>query len=193
MSQIFLHLITGDPTIPHGASSRRSHGEQNHVGDPKRPNWCLSDWIFLLRWTSTGQAHPPHSHTGGRSSTTAQQSTSSPQVHPSSFPIFSSFQAHTSFFNYLTSGSAKLKVPREPQYCAYALLGPHYCPLSYFGSPDFWPSLKSSATPLPFSDQALSFQLTQAQLVVKYSFRHSCICSCEKMLFWCTDIWKING
>ena len=30
-------LITGDPTIPHGASSRRSHGEQNHVGDPKRP------------------------------------------------------------------------------------------------------------------------------------------------------------
>ena len=93
MFQIFLHLITGDPTIPHGASSRRSHGEQNHVGDPKRPNWCLSYWIFLLRWTSTGQAHPPHSHTGGRSSTTAQQSTSSPQAQPSSFPIFSSFQA----------------------------------------------------------------------------------------------------
>ena len=36
MSQIFLHLITGDPTIPHGASSRRSHGEQNHVGRPQK-------------------------------------------------------------------------------------------------------------------------------------------------------------
>ena len=99
--------------------------------------------------------------------------------------LFSYFfsSAHTSFFNCLPSGSAKLKVPREPQYCAYALLGPHYCPLSYFGSPDFWSSLKSSGTPLPITDQALSILLAKAQLVVKYSFRHSYIRSCGKMLF----------
>ena len=96
MSQIFLHLITGDPTIPHGASSRRSHGERIMLETPKKT--IFTNPIFLLRWTSTGQAHPPRSHTGGRSSTTAQQSTFSPQAQPSSFPIFSSFQAHSSFF-----------------------------------------------------------------------------------------------
>ena len=89
ISQIYLHLITGDPTIPHGASSRRSHGERIMLETPKDPIHANPS-CFLLRWTSTGQAHPPRSHTGGRSSTTAQQSTSSPQAKPSSFPIFSS-------------------------------------------------------------------------------------------------------
>ena len=89
ISQIFLHLITGDPTFPYGASSRRSHGERIMLETPKK-TIVKNPAIFLLRWTSIGQAHPPHSHTGGRSSTTAQQSTSSPQAKPSSFPIFSS-------------------------------------------------------------------------------------------------------
>ena len=36
-SQIFLHLITGDPTFPYGASSRRSHGERIMLETPKDP------------------------------------------------------------------------------------------------------------------------------------------------------------
>ena len=45
--------------------------------------------------------------------------------------------SNSSAIHFFSSGSAKLRVPREPQYCAYALLGPHYCPLAYYGSPDF--------------------------------------------------------
>ena len=146
ITQIFLHLTTGDPTLPYGASSRRSHGEQNHVGDPKRPN-CYKPKLFSSKvdeyWPSTPT---PLSHW-------RKIFNNSSAVHffsSGTTKLFSYFfsSVHTSFFNYLTSGSAKLKVPREPQYCAYALLGPHYCPLSYFGSPDFWSSLKSSGTPL---------------------------------------------
>ena len=38
ISQIFLHLITGDPTFPYGASSRRSHGERIMLETPKKNN-----------------------------------------------------------------------------------------------------------------------------------------------------------
>jgi len=45
--------------------------------------------------------------------------------------------SNSSAVHFFSSGSANLRVPREPQFCAYALLGAHYCPLAYYGSPEF--------------------------------------------------------
>ena len=45
--------------------------------------------------------------------------------------------SNSSAVHFFSSGSGKMRVPREPQYCAYALLGQLYCPLAYYGSPDF--------------------------------------------------------
>ena len=126
-------LITGDPTIPHGASSRRSHGEQNHVGDPKRPKLLDITSQVDEYWPSTPTPLSHWRKLFGNSSAVHFFSSGRTKL----FSYFFFFSSSYKLFNCLPSGSAKLKVPREPQYCAYALLGPHYCPLSYFGSPDF--------------------------------------------------------
>ena len=75
MSQIFLHLITGDPTIPYGASSRRSHGEQNHVGDPKRPD-CYKQVVEYV--FSGGRILAKHTHPALTLEEDLQQQLSSP-------------------------------------------------------------------------------------------------------------------
>ena len=56
---------------------------------------------------------------------------------PTSLSHWKTLFSNSSAVHFFSSGSAKMRVPREPQYCAYALLGQHYCPLAYYGSPDF--------------------------------------------------------
>ena len=59
-------------------------------------------------------------------------------MKPSSFLRWKKLFANSSAVHFFSHTSNMIKVYDDPRYSAYALLGPHYCPISYYSTTNFW-------------------------------------------------------
>ena len=58
-------------------------------------------------------------------------------MKPSSFLRWKKLFANSSAVHFFSHTSNMIKVYDDPRYSAYALLGPHYCPISYYSTKNF--------------------------------------------------------
>ena len=58
-------------------------------------------------------------------------------MKPSSFLRWQKLFANSSAVHFFSHTSNMIKVTDDPRYSAYALLGPHYCPISYYSTKNF--------------------------------------------------------
>ena len=58
-------------------------------------------------------------------------------MRPSSFAHWEKMFKRSSAVHFFSKRTAGLRVVDDPRYNAYALLGPHYCPVSYYSVKSF--------------------------------------------------------
>ena len=59
-------------------------------------------------------------------------------MKPASFSYWQNMFKRSSAVHFFSKKTAGLKVLDDPRYSAYALLGPHYCPVAYRSVANFW-------------------------------------------------------
>ena len=107
-------------------------------------------------------------------------------MKPSSFLRWKKLFANSSAVHFFSHTSNMIKVYDDPRYSAYALLGPHYCPISYYSTTNFWwkfPMILKLLIIVLFL-----FLLLRLRSLSSWATRDLFVCGCETKKCWDPDV-----